>query len=313
MKYIGSIIFTICICLIITPVISFGGGPGTSGSSYLKINIGARPIAMGGAFCAVSDDVNAIQWNPAGLSQIKGQEIIFAYSEWISGVKNNFIGYASPAGKAWFLGLALNYWLIEGLTGRDISGNETNQTFAGNSNVTILALGKKLRDDFSVGFCYKKIQESIYNNSAASDGLDIGFLYRLRYLRIGAAIQNLGAGIKLYEESFPLPLNLKYGLSLKILDKMVIALDQNMPADNDSYINLGFELKYGDANILRAGYKISENEDKVPGFSFGLAFSFRNYNLDYSFQPFGDLGDTHRISLLYTPAANSPAPVTAGR
>ena len=34
----------------------------------LKSGLGARPLGMGGAFTAVSDDINAIYYNPAGLS-----------------------------------------------------------------------------------------------------------------------------------------------------------------------------------------------------------------------------------------------------
>jgi len=37
--------------------------------------VGARPLAMGGAFVAVADDVNATYWNPAGLSQIPAGKI----------------------------------------------------------------------------------------------------------------------------------------------------------------------------------------------------------------------------------------------
>ena len=40
---------------------------GTSAAQFLRIPVGARQSAMGEAFCAVSDDVMAICWNPAGL------------------------------------------------------------------------------------------------------------------------------------------------------------------------------------------------------------------------------------------------------
>jgi hypothetical protein len=39
---------------------------------------GTRPLAMGGAFVAVADDVNAVYWNPAGLGKITGGECTVA-------------------------------------------------------------------------------------------------------------------------------------------------------------------------------------------------------------------------------------------
>lgn len=36
----------------------------------------ARPVGMGGAFTAVSDDINALFYNPAGLNKVKENEII---------------------------------------------------------------------------------------------------------------------------------------------------------------------------------------------------------------------------------------------
>ena len=47
---------------------STAGGVGTTGAQFLKIGTGARPVAMGYAFSAVADDLNALYWNPAGLA-----------------------------------------------------------------------------------------------------------------------------------------------------------------------------------------------------------------------------------------------------
>ena len=44
--------------------------------SFQAPSIGARATSMGGAYVAAVDDPLAIYWNPAGLSQVKGKEII---------------------------------------------------------------------------------------------------------------------------------------------------------------------------------------------------------------------------------------------
>jgi len=41
----------------------------------------ARPAGMGGAFVAVSDDINAVWFNPAGISDVARQSLLFTYSK----------------------------------------------------------------------------------------------------------------------------------------------------------------------------------------------------------------------------------------
>ena len=43
---------------------------GTFDGQFLKIAVGARAAAMGGAFVAVSDDATALFWNAAGIARI---------------------------------------------------------------------------------------------------------------------------------------------------------------------------------------------------------------------------------------------------
>ena len=46
---------------------------GTSAANFLRIGIGARALAMGGAFVAVADDPTAAYWNVAGLAaEVRG-------------------------------------------------------------------------------------------------------------------------------------------------------------------------------------------------------------------------------------------------
>ena len=43
--------------------------------SDLGLGVGARAMAMGGAFSAVADDANAVYWNPAGLTQLDRHQL----------------------------------------------------------------------------------------------------------------------------------------------------------------------------------------------------------------------------------------------
>ena len=46
--------------------------------SDLGMGTGARAIGMGGAFVAVADDASASFWNPAGLTQLKSNQIFLS-------------------------------------------------------------------------------------------------------------------------------------------------------------------------------------------------------------------------------------------
>ena len=47
--------------------------------AFERINGGARPEALGGAFTACADDYNSIFYNPAGLSELTSYEVSFFY------------------------------------------------------------------------------------------------------------------------------------------------------------------------------------------------------------------------------------------
>ena len=54
--------------LLVLSVVAMADGIGAF--SAFKNGIGARALAMGGAFVAVADDATAVCWNPAGLAQL---------------------------------------------------------------------------------------------------------------------------------------------------------------------------------------------------------------------------------------------------
>jgi hypothetical protein len=47
-------------------------------TSYAQL--GSRPLAMGGAFSGLADDVNSVFWNPAGLAQLKNRSFTGTYN-----------------------------------------------------------------------------------------------------------------------------------------------------------------------------------------------------------------------------------------
>lgn len=67
-------------------------------AEFLNIGVGARAMAMGGAFCAVADDATSSYWNPAGLRLLRSREIGVMHSEQFAHeVKYDYLVFGSPA------------------------------------------------------------------------------------------------------------------------------------------------------------------------------------------------------------------------
>ena len=80
-------------------------------SSFLRLGVDARGASMGGAQGALTGDVYALYWNPAGLSNVLFNEIGATYYRSFQGLNYGFLGYAGPiaplgtlAGQIFFLG-----------------------------------------------------------------------------------------------------------------------------------------------------------------------------------------------------------------
>jgi len=79
--------------------------------------------------------------------------------------------------------------------------------------------------------------------------------------------------------------------------------DFQMKFEGHNELRLGGEGVWRDQYFLRLGYRLPFEDQnlggELAGFSGGLGFLFDRWRLDYAFGDFGDLGATHRISLMW--------------
>jgi hypothetical protein len=295
---------------------------GTTGATFLKIEAGARPVAMGGAFVAVADDANTTYWNPAGLAHLEGREITAMHNEWIEGMRYEFLGYVQPIKsekRVHGFGASIMALYTTGLEQRSTETTEPEGTFSAYDIAVAGAYACKISRTISVGANAKLIHQKIENETAWGGAIDIGLLCRTSrqirrgrfsrdILQWGFAVQNIGPPIKFVKESDPLPLNVKAGIA-KIYDlrsiksKLTLACDVNAPIDNVPNGHFGVEFVYKKmkdiALAARAGYKTNTIKDlnALSGLSAGAGFVWKRMAVDYVWVPYGDLGNTHRISL----------------
>ncbi|MEW6555914.1 MAG: PorV/PorQ family protein [Elusimicrobiota bacterium] len=308
MKRFLSVFICVNLWFLICVNLCLAKGLGTTGAQFLKVGMGARPLAMAGAFSAVADDVNSIYYNPASLTRTETgkNEVSATYLKYFEDVNAGFLGYAGCAREKHYVGVGLTYLQVDNIEKRDVS-----ETKLGDFGATDMALffsyarkdiAQKLLEGVSVGGGLKIINSQIENERAFTVALDLSAYYPADdKLAFALNIQNIGPGVKYIDESDPLPLNIKVGAAYKALKDLTVACDlDEYIVDTKLYASIGAEYWIReDILALRSGYRFGYDTSSlgsVVGLGAGAGFRIWGFSIDYAFVPFGDLGDTHRIS-----------------
>ncbi len=169
---------------------------GTAGAPELLIPVGARNIAMSGAFVAGLTGIEAAAWNPAGVSGMDGNvEVIFSRTSWLADIGVNYAAFASNFGGSNYFGMtlrSLNFGEISVTTTDKPDG--TGETFSPNFVTLGFLFSKKMTDRILFGADFKIVQEGIMRESATGFVLDAGVQYTVQQngLNIGVSLKNLG-------------------------------------------------------------------------------------------------------------------------
>lgn len=310
--YFLTIIFVITFC-------SYGWAThyrvGTSGAQSLEMGMGVRATGMGGAFCAIADNSDAIYWNPAGLGQLWKTEICAGQYKWVEDIDYNFINFvypllglrASNVDELGAFGASLVLLNSGNIPGRDILGNTTSN-FKVEDRIIVLSYGKKILKDTFFGVSGKHIKQEIQVEKEGAYAFDMGMLYYPREtgISLGITFQNMGNNYEFLGQEDSLPFNIKMGIAGRVLDdKLLLAADFNKPKYSNYYTNIGTEWEIDKVFKLRLGY--DSDVDVGNGISMGLGIGLKEVdiyfmpiaevNFDYAFVDYGDLGVTHRIAI----------------
>jgi len=198
---------------------------GTSAMTFLKIPVGARAEAMGGAYVAIANDEFAAYWNPAGIAQINNRwsgKYVVDPDKPAEGVKAPNRGYSSLARGSRSVGLLRINWLADvtynvlayvqplpaGILGVTLSSlttadmeitteyrpEGTGEYFSYGDELLSLTYALPMTDNFSWGVSLKYARETLADTHMDNVMLDIGTYYWTGYrdLRLGVALVNFG-------------------------------------------------------------------------------------------------------------------------
>ncbi|MEW6608202.1 MAG: PorV/PorQ family protein [bacterium] len=286
------------VVLIGTPC--FAKDEGETAMAFVKIGQEARVAGMGEAFVGLADDVSALYWNPAGLSQLEEREASFMYLKPftdVSGLGYGYLSSAFPTNEGVWA-LSLSYFDYGSEEKYDNLAN-SHGTWEASDICLSFGFGRKVNENVAFGFSLKAIEEDIDTEDAPGLAVDCGVLYKpdIENMKIGAAIKNIGPKVKFRTDSDSLPLSLKLGLSYLLPNAPVtLVLDSTIPNDNKSYIGIGGEYNYKEALAIRLGYK-GGPQDEGSGLTAGFGIKHPKLNFDFAYQPASDLGNSYVVSV----------------
>jgi hypothetical protein len=279
-------------------------GVGTSAADFFKEPLSTRATGMGGAYVAVADDLSSMEWNPAGLSLLTPNilntsfEHVFSFAD----VEYEELTMGQSLGDNYGGGAQLLYRHMPDID-NDLEDESPVKVY---DIAGMLGYGFQL-SNFSVGLNLKFFQTTLGDNVLFGEAVDLGFLvfFMDRKISLGVAIQNLGPDVN-YDS---LPLNVRGGFAYKDVfgenkeHGVVLGLELNQPLDNKLNLEVGGEYWYRSMFGARVGYKQQmggddlQSDNPAERISFGASVRWSDLQLDYSFVPYADLGNTHRLTL----------------
>jgi len=283
---------------------------GAVGSPTLRRSLSTRSAAMAEAYSAVPGGLTSLGTNPAGLSAAARPQLDTMFTSGVLDDTFGFLGWAQPLP----LGVAaagLSYY-DAGKVSLQFANGTSDSRNAARDFVGHFAWGLPLPGGLSLGATGKFFRFELAQEAKASGAaLDAGAQWKtpLKGLSLGAALQNAGPGVKFEQETDPLPLTARGGLSwawsksesrkpgelsevtgtsVLISADGVKVRDETMTAALGSELAMDFGPRTSIA--LRAGWRFNSDYARL---TIGVGMREGRFSIDYAMAEKRTLGQTH--------------------
>jgi flagellar motor protein MotB len=274
---------------------------------------------MGEAYTSLSEGTSGLYYNPAGIAAAACFEAQFSHINWFQSINYEYLAFVAPSplidnAK---IGLALALFLPGGITKTNSlisydpsyldsysATTQFNDKFYPYDLSVILGYGMNISPSFSAGFRLKYVSQNIDAYSGSNGTAGIGFLYKYSLngndLSFGLDLDNIEwSRISLYTKSFDSPIifNAAISDSIKLwFGTFIAAVQSEIPSDYENVYSAGVEYWFYDMFVLRLGYEAGAYNQPT----FGAGVKYRDFEVDYAYINYADLGSTQRISLVYS-------------
>ena len=202
MKNIFKVI-SVLLCMVIltneSNLVAQNKRTGTSAATQLLIPVGGRDFALGGSSIATTSGVEAMYWNPAGLTKMKdGAQGMFSDMTYIADIGVKYAAVGGTFGDFGSIGVSmksLDFGKVPNTT-EDDPENSGQRFYSPDFSTFSLTYSKSLSDAVTVGFTGKIISEKILDASSTGWAVDMGVQYAnlvgVSGLDLGIVIKNIG-------------------------------------------------------------------------------------------------------------------------
>lgn len=285
-------------CLLVISSLCYGGIIGKpKAAEFLLINFDAESLGCGGAGVA-GKGLSKLCLNPSSIIGVKGEEVVFFHSEWISDLSYEFFGYAKEL-RGCAISLSGGWLRMPKIKGR--GPDKESLEYSASDLLLALSYAKETKVGV-LGGSVKLIELKIEEERGDGMAIDIGWLLERDlahteskyWYRLGISISNVGPEIQFVAQSDPLPLTLRAGFAFGGRSRALL-FDLKKEVGEPFTFHLGGEQRLADMLSLMAG---GYTDFKSGCLSFGFEMRYRSLTLDYAYLPYDKaLGGTHHISL----------------
>jgi hypothetical protein len=303
---------------------------GTSGAQFLQIPVGGRAAAMAGACIASASDASALFWNPAGIVNVRSNDVFFGHTEWWASIQLNHAAYVHTTEDLGSFGVAMSVLSMDKMeVTTELQPEGTGQFFDAQDIMIGATYARRLTEDFCVGLTVKYVGQRIWNETASGMAFDVGTQYKIgfRDLTIAMSMTNFGGDLtydgldlnrkydastqfannrlspaRLAADGYPLPLHFQVGLSMTALSmeqfEVLLATDVTHPNDNSERVNVGTEIRVLDQFFVRGGYRFGYDIENAT-FGAGVSVPLGDTRLffDYAYALYDLLPNINRFSI----------------
>ncbi len=259
-----------------------------AGAFSENLPVGARSLAMGGAYVALADGPDAVFLNPGGLAQISGTAVALFYQKPF-GLEDVNFGTATATVPVAGYRVSIGFMNL---------GNPLyDQT------EIAVALSHHFRDIFYYGVALRYQSTQIESfGSSGTVGVGFGVVAPLgERLSLGFEATNLNRP-RLGKAQEELPQTFKSGLSLFAAPSLILSVEIFKDVRYSEELRFGTEFRPLERLALRAG--AASNPSR---FSAGFGVAVDPFHVDYAFFTHNDLGLTHQVSFTVHLGEQRPA------
>lgn len=308
-KSLLVILLLISLMVSVHEVTAGGKRVGSAAGIELIIPMGAQNVGIGGSNVANVNGMEAMYWNPAGLSQVRGVQAGFNYMTYFADMKISYFAVATNVGKLGVVGFSLQAMDIGDIAVTTVESPEgTGEIFTPTFMTLNASYSRAFTDRINFGLNFKMISEKVEDMTASAIAFDFGLQYRSPFgIDFGVVMRNYGTNMKFdgtsieFDSEVPwanpnattrktrldmasneLPTSLALGVAYHYDINELHGLNVSGLFSNNNFnldqMNVGLEYNFKKMFFVRGGYNMAFYPETYPEeaqeYQYGLHFGF---------------------------------------